>query len=495
MSNFYGVPGHAHAHEGEHDEDHDDDHEDDHDEEHGEEEEMVNIDASLERYQLSGKWYSPLDGITSIAFNSAYTEYEHTELEGDEIGTQFGNDSFETRVDIRHEDIAGWHGVLGMQYSNSDYVAIGEEAFTPPAETDSFALFLIEEKRLDDLTLQFGARVERTEYSADDVSIGLELGEHEEHDDHDEDDHDDDHEEHDEAIDFSFDNYEFTSFSASFGANWHYDEGKALAISLSRSERAPSQQELFSGGAHLATSTYELGLVFDLDDDGELGDQLRSPKEEVSNNIDITWRHFHEDWGFSASVFYSDVDDYIYQQDTGFVFAEEYEDHDDDHSDELGDEHSDEHDDEGFPVLAFQQSDATLYGFEFDSHVDLNTQWRVSLFGDYIRAKIDNDDLPRIPPLRLGSSLQYQWQGWEADVEAVWYDAQDKTAEFEDETDGYTLVNFGVNYSTFVADMEVQVFMRAENVFDEEARVHTSFLKDDAPLPGRNLQLGVRAYF
>lgn len=511
MNNFYGVPGHAHGHGDEHghDDDHDEDHDDDHGDEHSEEaEEMVNIDASLDRYQLSGKWFSPMDGITSIALNAAYSEYEHTELENDEIGTQFANDGFETRVDIRHEDVAGWHGVVGLQYSNSDYTAIGEEAFTPPAETDSFALFVIEEKRIDDVTLQFGARLELCEYTADDVSIGLELGEH--HDDHGDDhDHDDDHE---ELTDFSFDSYEFTSFSASFGANWHYAEGKALALSLSRSERAPSQQELFSGGAHLATSTYELGLVFDLDDDGELNSLLRSPSEEISNNIDITWRHFHESWGLSASVFYSDVENYIYQQDTGFEFADEHgdehndehgddhdEDHDDDHGDEdhddHGDEHDDEHSDEGFPVLAFQQSDATLYGFEFDAHYDINTEFRVSLFGDYIRAKIDDDDLPRIPPLRLGSSLQYQWQGWDADIEAIWYDDQDKTAEFEKATDGYTLVNLGVNYTTQVADMEWQVFMRAENIFDEEARVHTSFLKDDAPLPGRNIQLGVRTYF
>jgi len=80
-------------------------------------------------------------------------------------------------------------------------------------------------------------------------------------------------------------------------------------------------------------------------------------------------------------------------------------------------------------------------------------------------------------------------------VEAIWYDDQDKTAEFEEATDGYTLVNLGVNYTTQMADMEWQLFMRADNVFDEDARVHTSFLKDDAPLPGRNIQFGIRAYF
>ena len=120
---------------------------------------------------------------------------------------------------------------------------------------------------------------------------------------------------------------------------------------------------------------------------------------------------------------------------------------------------------------------------------------RLSTFGDYIRAKIDNDDLPRIPPLRLGASVDYQWQGLNADLEVVWYDDQDKTATFETATDGYTLLNAGVSYRFNTQDVEWQVFARAENITDEEARVHTSFLKDDAPLPGRNVQIGIRTYF
>ncbi|MBT0585343.1 TonB-dependent receptor [Alteromonas oceanisediminis] len=493
LNNFYGVPGHAHGHEEEH---HEDEEEHEGEEEHGhdEGEESVNIDAKLDRYQLAGKWYSPFEGITSIGFSAAYSEYEHAEIEGDELGTQFTNDGIEVRTDIRHEDIGGWHGVVGFQYANSDYTAVGEEAFTPPAETDSYAVFVLEEKRLEDFTLQAGARIERTEYAADDVLLSFELGEH-----HDEDEGEEhDEEEHEEELELvSFEDYGFTAVSASIGANWHYDEQSSLAVSLSRSERAPSQQELFSGGAHLATRTYELGLVFDVDEEGDIVSTAGNVEKEVSTNLDVTWRKYYADWGFSASIFYSGVDDYIYQEDSGFVFADSHgeEHHDEEDEGEHDEEHADEHEEEGLPVLVFQQNDATLYGFEFDGHYDINLNWRVSLFGDYIRANIDSDDLPRIPPLRLGAAVQYQWQGWDADIEATWYDDQDRTATFETPTDGYTLVNIGATYTTMLSDMEWQVFARAENVFDEEARVHSSFLKNEAPLPGRNFQIGVRTYF
>ncbi|WP_240612717.1 TonB-dependent receptor [Alteromonas flava] len=501
MNNFYGVPGHAHAHG------HDDEHgeeegHDEHDEEHSDEE-SVNIDAKLDRYQWVGKWYSPIKGITSVEFMGAYSEYQHAEIEGDELGTQFANDALEGRIDIRHEDVGGWHGVFGLQYANSDYIANGEEAFTPPVETDAFSLFVIEEKRIDDFTFQLGARLERTEYQASDVEIDLAIADvdHSEHDHEDDhgDEHDDEHgEEHGQL--FSFNTYDFTSFSASAGMNWHYSENSALALSVSRSERAPSQQELFSGGLHLASRTYELGLVFDFHEDGDLGTELRQPREEVSHNIDLTWRQFHEDWGFSASIFYSDVSDYIYQADTGLSFADEHEEHAedehmDDHDAEHMDEHGNEHDEDGYPILVFNQADAKLYGFEFEGHVDINQQLRLSAFGDYIRAKLDSDDLPRIPPLRLGASLDYQWQDLNADIEVVWYDDQDNTARFETATSGYTLLNAGINYTLLSNDMEWQFFARAENITDEEARVHTSFLKDEAPLPGRNFQVGVRTYF
>lgn len=513
LDNYYGVPGHSHHH---HEEDHDEDHDDDHEEgeEHSDEEESVNLDVDMDRYQWAGEWYTPFEGIESVKFSGAFTDYTHTEFEGESVGTTFKNETTENRLDFTHEDIGGWHGVLGFHMSHTEYEAIGDEAFSPPSETDTFAMYLVEEKRVGDVIWQLGARLEATDLSAEPVTIDLEI-EHEEHDDdHDEDhdeehddDHDDDHDEHDEEhvpVSFIINDLEYSSYSLSGGATWEYQEGYSASFSLSHSQRAPSHQELFSAGEHIATQTFELGLLFDLDEDGEVVTASRSQQEEVSTNLDLTLRKYSGDWGYTVSFFYNQVDDYIYQDNTGLYVGhgehedehdhDEEHDHEDEHEDhdEHGDEHSEE---EETPIFIFRQSDADLYGFEAQAHYQLNDNWRVDVFGDYIRAELSDDNLPRIPPMRLGTEFSFDYQNWYGNFGVTWYDDQTKTAAYETSTDGYTFVDASINYVHQANGLDYTFFFNGKNLTDEEARVHSSFIKDQAPLPGRSFTLGVRAQF
>lgn len=479
LDNFYGVPGHSHHHEEEH--------EGETEEEHAEHagEEGTNLDVDMTRYQAAGEWYSPFKGISSLKFGAAYTDYEHVEIEDGEVGTRFTNQGSDIRLSATHADIDAWHGVFGLQYHNSDYAADGEEAYTPPTETESMALFLVEQKKFGSLILELGGRLERTTYNADTVDFELEVAEHHDEEGHEEEHHEDEHEEHE--LVFDFDEYAFTSSSLSAGLNWEYTPGYSVALTLSRNERAPSQQELFSAGQHLATQTFEVGLVYDMDEEGEVSETLRSVKEEVSNNIDLTFRKFSGDSGYTLSFFYNQADDYIYQSATDLTALA----HGHEEEEEEGHE---EHAEEGTPVYYFNQDDATIYGVEAEGFVDLNVNWRVSVFGDYIRAKIDSDNLPRIPPLRLGSTLSYEGEALSSELSVVWYDDQTNTTAYETSTDGDTLVNASVDYR-LSDQQDWTVYVRANNLFDEEARVHTSFLKDQAPLPGRNLTLGTRFSF
>lgn len=471
LDNLYGVPGH-HGH---HEEGEEDGLEEDH------EEEGTRLDVDMTRYQAAGEWYSPIAGLSTIKFAAAYTDYEHVELEGDEIGTRFSNKGSDMRLTAHHKDMADWHGVVGVQYHNSDYIADGDEAFTPPTETQTAAIFLIEQKKVGSALFEFGGRLETTEYSAQDMDFELEA-EALDHDEEHEEAHDEEH-----AHTFSFDDYRFVSSSLSAGVNWEYTPGYSVAVTLSRNERAPSQQELFSAGQHLATQTFEVGLVYDMDEDGEVSDTLKPVKEEVSTNLDITFRKFSGIGGYSLSFFYNDASDYIYQSATGLIALTE-------HAEEEGTEEEAGHEEEGLPVYYFRQADATLYGLEAEGFIDLSNTLRVSLFGDYIRAKIDSEDLPRIPPLRVGSTLSYQDDSVNADVSVTWYNEQDKVASYETTTDSYTMVDASVEY-TMPGDLEWSVYARANNLLDEEARVHTSFIKDMAPLPGRNFTVGTRLVF
>ena len=492
LDNEYGVPGHGH--EDEHDE-HDGEHDEldgNHEDEEHEGGEGVLLDVDMTRYQAAGEWHSPIQGLTNLKFAAAYTDYQHAEIEDGEPGTVFTNESSDIRLSAYHEEVNGWHGVFGVQFNHSDYNAVGEEAFTPGNTTSSYALYVIEQKNVGDVTFELGGRLERTTLDADASEIELEvLQEAHEGEEHDEDHEGEEHEEH--AVAFTFPDYDFTSVSLSAGANWEYQEGHSIAVTLSRSERAPSQQELFSAGQHLATQSYEVGLVFDMDDEGHIAETLKGVKEEVSTNLDLTFRKFTGDWGYSVSFFYNQADDYIYQTSTGLIALTEHEEHDEDEA--VEEEHDEHGNEEGLPVYYFQQADADIWGFEAETYVDLSDSLRLTVFGDYIRAEVEDDNLPRTPPMRFGSELSYVNDGLSADVGFTWYDEQNNVASFETTTDGYTLVNASVQYEFATQNIDWVVFARGDNLTDEEARVHTSFLKDQAPLPGRNFTMGVRALF
>lgn len=509
LDNMYGVPGHSHHHH-EDEEEHD---EDEHDEEeHGEEEEeIVMLDVDNRRYQVAGELYRPFEGINNIKIAAGYTDYQHVEFEGDTTGTRFANETSELRLSADHESLGGWHGTVGLHLSNSDFEAIGDEAFTPANETQMVGLYIVEEKQFGDVLVQLGGRIERNELSADsfDVPLAHEEEHDEDHDDDHDEEHEDEHEHEEELTAVSFPDLSYTSMSLSAGFNWQYTDGYSFAANLSHSQRAPTQAELFSAGEHVATSTFDLGAFFTLNDEGEIELSGSDIDEEVANNIDLTWRKFSGDWGFTITLFYNQVDNYLYQADTGFTFEDEHghedehhddhdEDHEDEHEDDHDDEHGDEHDheeEEALPILNFRQEDATLYGFEAEMQYQINDIFRIKAFGDYIRAEVDSGDLPRIPPLRFGGELAFEYEGWAGDIGAIWYDDQTNVAEFESETEGYTLLEAGVTYTVTTQNVDWLFFARGTNLTDEEARVHSSFLVDDAPLPGRGFTMGVRANF
>lgn len=434
FNNLYGIPG---PHEEEEEEEH----------EEGEEEEGVSLDVDYTRYQLAGELFTPFKGVNSIKLLAGYTDYQHVELEGEEFGTLFENDTSEIKLTLEHDAIAGWHGVVGVNYSSLNYSALGEEAFTPPSETDTFALFLVEEKKINKVNIELGARIESVDLSADSVDIGEEFVET-----------------------FSFPELSYTNLSLSAGINWQYKDGHSLAVSVSRSERAPSHQELFSAGVHLSTQTFDLGAFFEIDDEQNIVFRQSEPVEEVATNLDITWRKYTGDWGFTFSTFYNQVDDFLYQADTGLTFEE-------------------------FPILIFTQEDADLYGFEGEVHVQLNEAWRLQFVGDYIRAEVDSGDLPRIPPLKLSAELGFDYGNFYGDITLTGYDNQSKVADLETETAGYGLLEASINYRIPSAGADWILFAKGTNLTDQRARVHTSFIKDFSLLPGRGLTVGVRTQF
>src|SRR5690606_19838510 len=121
----------------------------------------------------------------------------------------------------------------------------------------------------------------------------------------------------------------------------------------------------------------------------------------------------------------------------------------------------------------------------------------VRLYTDSVRAKLgDGERLPRIPPRRAGVRVQYHDTRLVAGIDVVRYAEQMRTAAFETPTEGYSLVGFDAAWTLRSGSQRpVDLFVKGTNLLDEEARKHTSIVKDLAPLPGRNLAIGVRASF
>lgn len=249
--------------------------------------------------------------------------------------------------------------------------------------------------------------------------------------------------------------------SVSLGGIYELTAGWSTALSLAQAERMPTAEELFSDGAHLATQSYERGNA-----------DLRS---ERANNIDWSLRYQHEGASMNLSLYRNRVDHYIYSAPTG------------EELDEL-------------PVYAYGQADAELDGVELSLRLPLFS----ALGGDwYLRGLYDRTQgelrsgayLPRMSPERLGLGADFEREDWLVNLDWVEVADQDKLAEYETATDGYSLLTLAVQYRLLAGDSDIRFFVRGSNLLDEEIRLHTSYLKDLAPQAGRSFTAGVRVNF
>ena len=129
----------------------------------------------------------------------------------------------------------------------------------------------------------------------------------------------------------------------------------------------------------------------------------------------------------------------------------------------------------------------------------IDATFGLTVFGDYVRARLEasagDRDLPRIPAHRIGVRLDARWEAWRAEAEVYRVDRQDDIAEFESPTPGYNMVNLDLSYSGRYNGTPWQIYLKANNLGDQLAYAHSSFIKHTAPLQGRNLSVGARLSF
>jgi len=246
-------------------------------------------------------------------------------------------------------------------------------------------------------------------------------------------------------------------FSISGAAIWNIQDKYSVALSLARSQRAPNVQELYARGIHLATNTYELGTA-------------TLPKE-TAKSIDLTFRKTTGDTTFTLGLYHISYDNYIY-------------------ADTL-----DQH--EEFRLIRYVASDAKFQGVDGEIRHQITPEIGAAVFGDYVRAKLTNNrgNLPRIPAGRLGLKTDGTWGNFSADLEFYHVFRQTDIAAYESNTSSYNMLNATIAYKLPFTPLESEIFLRGNNLTNELAFNHASFIKNAAPLRGRNIVLGVRTSF
>ncbi len=399
--------------------------------------ELPFIESEQDRIDFAAMLDSPLPGFQHLRIRAAHNNYQHIEFEGpgEPPGTTFDNAEWEGRMELQHSPLANWSGSLGTQFNLRSFAAAGDEAFIQPVKSKGFALFILEESDHGDWHFELGGRYEYKQYEPTRTSGQPEVN--------------------------------HNAWSVAGGTHWHFIPGYSLALSLSRSERIPSEEELFANGPHLATGTFEMGNP--------------ALEPETANNIDLSFNKKNGHLTWKLNLFLNYIQDYIFLNEL------------DRNADGIADEVDETGTAPGELLLTgIQQEDSLFYGTEAEALYAFNSNLDFRLFGDYVRAERDGgDDLPRISPARLGGGLIYDPGHWQFDLDIIHVFGQDDLARLESGTGGYVLLNTGAVYRFSELPGSGELFLRASNLLDEDARRHTSFIKDRAPLPGRAVMLGI----
>lgn len=390
------------------------------------------VDLESHRYDMRTELNNPFAGFDKLRAHASFTDYEHDELEENEVISNFKSKGYDGRLELVHVPVAGWEGVIGTQYSQQKVNLAGgadeheghshSSVLMADTKTEKYSLFGLEHKQIGDVHVELGARVEHQKIDVDSTQK----------------------------------NYSDTGVSGSAAANWEFAPNYKLSVVGSHQQRLPLAQELYADGVHFATNTYERGNQ-DLD-------------VEKSNNLELGLHYEGDKLDYHVHVYHNWFDNYIYGSTT----------------DSEGD----------FRLVDYTQDKARFYGTEAQAGYQINDMYKLSVFGDYVRGKIEGENAPRVPAGRLGTKVEADFaDGWSGLAEYYHVFKQDKIAEFETQTQGYNMVNLGLSYANTIADKNAyRVYFKANNLLDDQVYSHTSFLSN-IPQVGRNFTVGVQYDF
>jgi len=372
--------------------------------------------------------------------------YEHSELEGAEVGTTFNNNSVEGELIVSHRPTGRLVGSLGGWFLDRQFSATGAEALSPPIDQRSMAAFLYEEIKWSHATLQFGGRVDRAQYEPATILPAR----------------------------------DFTEWSGSLGlliqpeaANDNF----VIAASLARAARPPALEELYFFGPHPGNLSFEIGNP-DLEAEQGLG-------------FDVSLRGRSNRFEAELTFFRNDIKNYVFRNP---VSDDEFEAREEELDERFGVvEEAGEggHDHGDFPFIEFVGRDSVLMGVEAHLDVKLTTLLTLESTFDWVTGELadSGEPLPRIPPYRLTTGLKYQKNAFQLGGSVSAVAQQPRVYGDETPTDGYATARFFGSYSFAKGGVLNTITARLDNATDKLYRNHLNYLKDVLPEAGRSFKL------
>ncbi len=431
-------------------------------------EDAVTIGMKSNRYALEGELRNlghATDGfITSIKGQLSQSDYKHTEFDTGEAGTVFKNKGTDVRLVAKHAKFGQLEGVIGLQTESNRFSADGAEAFAPYSKTSSTALFVVEEMATSWGKLSLGARTEKVKVTSE-GNAGTANPDN-----------------------FPPASRSFNPNSVALGALVKLSPAWQLTANASHTERAPKDYELYANGPHIATAAWETG-------NSALG-------LEKSNSIDLGLAFKQGGNQFAFNAYTSRFSNFIGLASTGNTRSADGEFNPADG---------------GLTDAAYNGVRARFIGLEAsgtvrffgkggwmdDSANQAESQTLdLKLRADAVRATnaSTGQALPRIAPMRLGTTLVWGSGPWGARLGFDHALAQNRVPDVGQRATGaYTLWNAALTYKTKQSGADLLWYARVDNITDTLAYSATSVLTTTAfpkaPLPGRSLKVGLQVNF
>lgn len=399
-------------------------------------EEGAKIDQHQDRFDVDSLFEHPLAGVESIKFKMGYTNYRHTEIELDGTpATHFKNRALESRWELAHAPLGGWNGSVGMQAENTHFSAMaaadGSPDTVPVTHSTSTAAFIVEQRDFGPVKVNAGLRLETVKRT---------------------------------PVGNTARSFHLTSYSV--GGLWPFTPGYGAGLTASVAQRAPATEELYSGGPHDATATFDVG-------DPAL-------RRETSRNVELSLQKAAGLLRWKGNLFLNKVADFVYGSMDGELV-----------------------DDEGNPGgtlrrRVFTQAGASLHGAELEvAYNQAGLGGSARAFADSTRGTLDaGGSLPLQPAVRFGIETGYRSAELRTGLSLVRTQSQQRLASFETSpTPGYTMLNANLSWTQHLGQLDLTWFVLGKNLLNQDVRLSTSVLKDVSPLPGRNFSFGVRTRF